>query len=146
MTTTQTTRSSRNGAGSNGDPPVVDKVAIILQAGPGSHETHARMLHSMLYSKELKERGHEVRLIFDGASTQWLEKWGDPQDDDDRRMGAFFEQLKDAGLTYVVCDFCSAAFQVREALEARGEPLVAEYMNHPSVASLIEDGFHLVTL
>ena len=40
------------------------KIAIILQAGPGSHESHARMFHSMVYSKELHEKGHEVRLIF----------------------------------------------------------------------------------
>ncbi len=146
MTTTQTAVSGTNVPSAKQQSLVVSKVAIILQAGPGSHESHARMFHSMLYSKELKERGHEVRLIFDGASTQWLDKWGAPQDDDDRIMGAFFERLKDAGLTYVVCDFCSAAFNVRAALEARGEPLAAEYMNHPSVASIIEDGFQLVTL
>lgn len=124
----------------------MSKVAIILQAGPGTHESHARMFHSMLYSKELKERGHEVRLVFDGASTEWLAKWADPQDEDDRMMGGFFNQLKDADLTYIVCDFCSVAFNVRDKLQAQGEPLVAEYMNHPSVASLIEDGFQLVTL
>ncbi len=122
------------------------KVAIILLAGPGSHESHARMFHSMIYSKELKEKGHEVRLVFDGASTEWLAKWGDPQDADDRMMGGFFNQLKDAGLTYVVCDFCSGAFNVHDKLTAQGEPLVAEYMNHPSVASLIDEGFQLITL
>ena len=60
------------------------KVAIILQAGPGTQESHARMFHSLIYSKELKEKGHEVRLVFDGASTEWLAKWGDPQDDERR--------------------------------------------------------------
>jgi hypothetical protein len=104
------------------------------------------MFHSMLYSKELKEKGHEVRLVFDGASTEWLAKWGDPQDNDDRMMAGFFGQLKDAGLTYVVCDFCSGAFNVHDKLTAQGEPLVAEYMNHPSVAGLVDEGFQLVTL
>ncbi|MFB3053402.1 MAG: DsrE family protein, partial [Dehalococcoidia bacterium] len=84
---------------------------------------------------------HEVRLVIDGASTEWLAKWGDPQDGDDRMMGGFFKQLKDAGLTYVVCDFCSGAFNVHDKLTAQGEPLVAEYMNHPSVASLIDECF-----
>ncbi len=65
----------------------MSKVAIILQAGPGSHESDARMFHSLVYSKELHERHHDVRLIFDGASTEWLAKWGDPADDDDRRIG-----------------------------------------------------------
>lgn len=122
------------------------RIAIILQAGPGSHESHARMFHSMVYSKELHEKGHEVRLIFDGAATEWLAKWGDPQDADDRVMGGFFNQLKDAGLAYVVCDFCANAFRVRDKLVAQGEPLLAEYLNHPSIASLVDDGFQIVTL
>ncbi len=122
------------------------KIAIILQAGPGSHESHARMFHSMVYSKELHEKGHEVRLIFDGASTEWLAKWGDPQDADDRMMAGFFNHLKDDGLAYVVCDFCAGAFQVRDRLAAQGEPLVAEYLNHPSVGSLVDEGFQIVTL
>ena len=122
------------------------KVAIILQAGPGTHESHARMFHSLVYSKELHEKGHEVRLIFDGASTEWLAKWGNPQEDDDRQMGGFMETLKNAGLVYNVCDFCAGAFGVRDRLKTQNEPLVAEYMNHPSIADLISDGFQLVTL
>lgn len=122
------------------------KVAIVLQAGPGTHESHARMFHSMAYSKELKERGHEVRLIFDGAGTEWLAKWGEPQDDDDRRMGAFFNALKGMELAYAVCDFCAGAFGVHQQLRAQAEPLTAEYMSHPSFASLFEDGFEVVVL
>ena len=124
----------------------MSKVAIILLVGPGTHESHARMFHSLVYSKELREKGHEVRLIFDGASTEWLAKWGDPQDDDDRMMGGFFAGLRDAGLTYIVCDFCAGAFKVHDKLKTQGVPLVAEYLNHPSVATLIDDGFQLLTL
>ncbi len=124
----------------------MNKFAIILQAGPGSHESHARMFHSMVYAKELKERGHDVRLVFDGAATEWLAKWGNPQNDDDRGMGGFFTQLKDAGLAYAVCDFCAMAFKVRARLKEQGEPLVAEYMNHPSIAALVDDGFQLIVL
>ena len=65
----------------------MNKFAIILQAGPGTHESHARMFHSMVYSKELHEAGHDVRLIFDGAATEWLAKWGDPQDADEPVAG-----------------------------------------------------------
>lgn len=122
------------------------KVAIILQAGPGTHESHARMFHSLVYSKELHEKGHDVRLIFDGASTEWLAKWGNPEDDDDRQMGGFMETLKGAGLVYAVCDFCAGAFGVRDRLKTQNEPLSAEYMNHPSIAGLISDGYQLVTL
>lgn len=124
----------------------MSKVAIILQAGPGTHESHARMFHALLYSKELNEKGHEVRLVFDGASTEWLARWDDPKDEDDDRMGGLFNSIKNAGLAYVVCDFCSGAFHVRDKLAAAGEPLDGEYMNHPSVVGLIDEGYQLVTL
>lgn len=124
----------------------MNKVAIVLQAGPGTHESHARMFHSMVYSKELKERGHEVRLIFDGAGTEWLAKWGEPQDEDDRRMGGLFNVLRDMEIAYAVCDFCAGVFGVHQSLKAQNEPLVGEYMNHPSFATLFEEGFEVVVL
>jgi hypothetical protein len=125
---------------------VLGKFAVILQAGPGTHESHARMFHSMVYAKELYEAGQEVRLIFDGAATAWLAKWGQPQNDDDRAMGGFFTQLKNAGVAYAVCDFCAAIFKVREQLRSSGEPLSSEYLGHPSIARLASDGFQLLVL
>ncbi len=122
------------------------RIAVILQAGPGSHESHARAFHAMVYTKELVERGHATRLIFDGAATQWLAKWGAPNDEDDRRMGAFFAALKSVGVAYAVCDFCAGAFQVRDTLAHLGEPLMAEYMDHPSIAGLVEEGYELLVL
>lgn len=124
----------------------MSKVAIILQAGPGSHESHARMFHALLYSKELHERGHDVRLVFDGASTEWLARWDDPKGEDDHRMGGFFGELKNTGVVYLVCDFCSGIFGVRDALAEHGEPLTAQYLNYPSIAELVESGYQLVTL
>ncbi len=50
------------------------KYAIILQAGKESHEGMARAAHAFLYAKELKEHGHDVVLIFDGAGTEWAEE------------------------------------------------------------------------
>jgi hypothetical protein len=122
------------------------KFAIILHAGPGTHESHARMFHGMVYSRELSEAGHDVQLIFDGAATGWLAKWGNPQDADDRGMSGFFTQLKNAGLAYAVCDFCSGSFKVRDELKSLGEPLDSEYLGHPSIARLAGDGYQLLVL
>lgn len=119
------------------------KVAIILHAGTGNHEQQARAFHSLVYAKELQERGSEVRLVFDGAGTEWLARWNDPQDEHDKQLAGFFQAVKQDGLVYSVCDFCSGAFQVRDKLVAAGEPLVAQYMNHPSVASLVDEGFQV---
>lgn len=55
-------------------------------------------------------------------------------------------QSKSAGLAYAVCDFCSAAFKVRDELKSIGEPLASEYLGHPSIARLAVDGFQLIVL
>jgi hypothetical protein len=124
----------------------VPKIAIILQAGPGTHEALARAFHAMVYSKELKERGHEVRLVFNGASTGWLAKRARPEDESDVMMAGLLAELKEAGLAYSVCDFCSVSFGVHDELKEHGEPLVAEYMDYPSVADLVEQGYQVITL
>jgi len=124
----------------------LSKVAIILQAGPGTHETHARMFHALIYTKELHERQHDVRLVFDGASTEWLARWDEPSNEDDQRMGAIFEGLKASEVVYMVCDFCAGSFGVRDTLATHGEPLTGEYLNHPSIAELVESGYQLLTL
>lgn len=124
-----------------------EKVAIVLQAGTESgHEGLARALHAVLYARELHERGHQVRLVFDGAGTTWLAAFHEAQEGPERRIGDLFLALRDAGLTYEVCDYCAGAFGVREALVTKGEPLASQYLDHPSIAELVEQGFHVWVL
>ena len=51
------------------------------------------LLHSLLYSKELHERGHDVRLVFDGAGTEWAARLHQPDGDEkiQRLSGLFAE-------------------------------------------------------
>lgn len=122
------------------------KLAIILQAGPGSDEGMARALHSLVYSKELVQNGHDLRLVFDGAGTEWVARWLDPVEEGDRGLAALFSQLMDNDLVYVVCDFCSTFFHVRDRLAAHDAPIVSQFMNHTSIASLVNEGYQLLAL
>ena len=120
------------------------KYAIILQAGKEHHEGTARAVHALLYARELKERGHEVVLIFDGAGTEWAEEFSNP--DSQSKLKATYDELRKLGVVEVVCDFCANAFQVKERLAARQAPLIAEYAGHPSIAKWIEQGYALIVL
>lgn len=122
------------------------KVAIILQAGPGSHEGLARAFHSLIYAKELSEHGAAVRLVFDGAGTQWPAYFRSGDTREAKGIGGLFDQLKADGLVYEVCDYCSGAFGVKETLQEQGEPLAAQYMDHPSIASLVADDYRILIL
>jgi hypothetical protein len=120
------------------------KYAIILQAGKESHEGMARAVHAFLYAKELKEHGHEVVLIFDGAGTEWAEELSNPESPS--KLKPMYEQLKQAGITEIICDFCAGAFAVKDRLSQRQLPLVAEYEGHPSIAKWVDDGYEILIL
>lgn len=120
------------------------KYLIILQSGKESHEGLARALHALLYTKELKEHGHDVVLVFDGAGTEWAEEWTNPQSQ--HKLAPMYRELRRQGLTMIICDFCAAAFDARKALKERNAPLVAEYEGHPSIAKWADKGFQIVIL
>lgn len=120
------------------------KFLIILQAGKESHEGLARALHALLYSKELKEHGHEVVLVFDGAGTEWAEEWTNP--DSQHKLAPMYRELSQQGSTSIICDFCAGAFAKKEALTERKAPLIGEYQGHPSIAKWVDKGFQIVVL
>src|SRR5258708_2491497 len=118
------------------------KYAFILQAGTESHEGMARALHAMLYATELKKKGHDVVLIFDGAGTEWAEALSRP----DNKLHPVYQKLMDSGVVEVVCDFCSTAFKVKDALAKEGAHFEGEYQGHPSIAKWVDQGYQLVVL
>jgi sulfur relay (sulfurtransferase) complex TusBCD TusD component (DsrE family) len=120
---------------------MVNKVAIVLQAGSESHEGVARALHALLYARELTERGGTARIVFDGAGTEWLARFRNPDSDSSRRLAGMFDQMKRDGLVYEVCDFCSGAFGVKG--ELTDEPMSGKYMDHPSIVDLVEEGHQI---
>ncbi len=120
------------------------KYLVILQAGKESHEGMARAVHALLYSKELKEHGHDVLLVFDGAGTEWVSEWTKPESED--KLKPMYEELRKAGVTQVICDFCANAFQVKENLKTQGQELTAEYQGHPSIAKYADQGYQMVVL
>jgi len=120
------------------------KFLVVLQAGAETHEGMARAVHALLYSKELKEHGHEVILIFDGAGTEWIEKWSKADSTD--KLANSYKELREMGVTQVVCDFCASAFKVKESLQKSEVTLSDEYKGHPSIAKWINKGYELIIL
>jgi len=120
------------------------KYAIILQAGKESHEGMARAVHALIYSKELKENGYDVVLIFDGAGTEWAEEFKNPESTS--VLIPHYKSVEELGITEVICEYCAGAFQVKEQLQARLCPLSGEYQGHPSIVKWIKKGYELVIL
>jgi hypothetical protein len=115
------------------------KFAVILQAQPADM---GRAVHGLLYSKDLKEAGHQVQLIFDGAGTTWVREFEKP----DHKYHKLYQEVKQAGLIAGACEYCAQAFQVKDEIARAGIPFRSEYAGHPSVAKLIKEGHTLITL
>lgn len=118
------------------------KFAVILQADTDRHEGMARAVHALLYSLEMKRAGYPVVLIFDGAGTGWAEKLRDPK----HPLHARYEEVKKAGVTEVVCDFCSGAFGVKDSLKKENAPFAAEFEGHPSILKWVKQGYKVIVL
>lgn len=121
------------------------KYLIILQAGKGTHEGMARTLHAFLYSRELKEKGNEVVLVFDGAGTEWAAELTNPLSKS--KLKPMFDEFRAMkGVPEIICDYCSDAFGVKEEFEGREVTLDGEYKGHPSITRWTDEGYQVVIL
>lgn len=115
------------------------KFAVILQAQPGDM---GRAVHGLLYTKDLKEAGHDVQLIFDGAGTTWIKEFERPE----HKYHNLYKEVKAKGLIGGACEYCAKAFKVDGAVTEAGIKFRGEYSGHPSIAQLIQQGYTLITL
>lgn len=120
------------------------RFGIILQAGKESHEGMARALHALLYATELRENGYEVILIFDGAGTEWIEELSNPNSQS--KLLPAYKAFKRTGTEEIVCDYCTVAFNVKEALQGREYYLTSGYKGHPSIVKWVKKGYQLLIL
>lgn len=129
--------------GCNQLKPENRKFVIILQAGTEGHEGMARALHALLYAKELKDGGHPIVLIFDGAGTTWAEAMRKP----DHMFHAKFVELEKSGIVEEVCDYCSGAFKVKDQLRKQGGvPFSSDFGGHPSIKKWVDQGYEIIVL
>jgi hypothetical protein len=117
----------------------VAKVAFLVLAGTQAREGLGRVVNAMIGTKELKEGGDDVRLIFDGAGTQWVGELAKP----DHRYHELFQAVRDrvAG----ACGYCAHAYGAEEDVHREQIALLDEYEHHPSLRRLLADGFQVLT-
>ena len=114
------------------------KAAIIVLAGNESHADRGRVFNALEAAKEFDENGDDYRLIFDGAGTEWVPELEDEDHDYHQLYSAVSDE---AG----VCDFCANAFDVGDEVDDSGVARMDGYDGHPSVRSLVEEGYEVIT-
>ncbi len=115
------------------------RAAIIVLAGTDGHGNLGRVVNALETAREFAEtEGDEVELVFDGAATQWIPELEDADNDYHELYRAVRDQA-------AVCDYCSGAFGVEEAVEEAGITTLDEHDGHPSIRSFVDDDYEVIT-
>lgn len=115
------------------------KVAIVVLADKETHADMGRIANALECVKEFKEKGDEVKLIFDGAGTRWLPELFKQ----DNLLHGLYESVKDK--TAGACSFCAMAFGVKDAIQECKIKLLEEFEGHPSISGLVHQGYQIIT-
>lgn len=115
------------------------KISVVLLADSESHGDLGRLANALSLTKEAKEAGDEVELVFDGAGTTWIPKVSDPE----HKLNPVYRAIEDkvAG----ACEFCANAFEVKDEVKEAGVSLISEFEGHPSLRARVADGYEVVT-
>ncbi len=98
-------------------------------------------VHVLLHALDLEEKGHEVKVILEGAATKQIAELADAN----QPFARLYAQVKERGLVAAVCKACAAKMEALEAAQAQGLPIGAEMSGHPSLAPYLEAGYQIVT-
>lgn len=109
----------------------MSRAAILILAGADTHSDLGRLVNGLVAAKEFKERGDDIKVIFDGGSTAWLHKLIDPEHPAHRLFQQVHEAVEGA------CQYCAGAFHATEAVRQAKVALLDEYEGHPSIAGLL---------
>jgi hypothetical protein len=98
-------------------------------------------IHVLLNALDMKERGHEVRIVIEGSATKLipdLGKEGNP-------MHALYQKAKDLSLIDGACKACSNKMGVLDAVQQEGFRLLDDMSGHPGMATYQEEGYEIIT-
>ena len=113
--------------------------AVVILAGTEGHENLGRLVNGLETAREFAETdGDDVKLIFDGAGTQWIPELED-QDSDYHDL---YSAVRD---TAAACGYCAGAFGVDGEVADAGVATLDDHDGHPSIRSLVDDDYEVIS-
>ncbi len=98
-------------------------------------------IHVLLNALDMKEKGHEVKVVIEGAATKLIPELAKS----DNPLHKLWENAKSAGLVDGVCKACSNKMGTLEAAKDQGLAFLDEMTGHPSMARYHDAGFEVIT-
>lgn len=119
------------------------KIAIVVLSSTETPEAHGRLIHALMDGKALKEAGHDVKLVFEGMGVTWLQEFHVREHPVTKGYSSEFDVLRPHILG--ACDFCATKrFQVQDAVNALGIPLLGGDGHHFNASVLVAEGYQVI--
>jgi hypothetical protein len=98
-------------------------------------------IHVLLNALDLDAKGHEARIVIEGAATQLLPKLIEVENP----LNQLWTRCITAGLVAGVCRACANKMGTLEAAKDQQLPLLAEMNGHPGMAVYMDAGYTIIT-
>lgn len=98
-------------------------------------------VHVLLNALDMKEKGKDVAIIFEGASVKLVHTL----EDEKCHFHALYTKAKEAKLIDGACKACSAKLGVLDEVKASGLPLLDDMSGHPSISGYTDKGYTVLT-
>jgi len=115
------------------------RVAVVVLADTETSEALGRVVNALITAKECHQAGDDISVIFDGAGTRWIPTLASSE----HRYHRLYEDVRETFSG--ACAYCAKAYGVRREVEQAGIALLDDFDQHPSLRSLIADGYHVLT-
>lgn len=96
------------------------------------------LLHTLLFAKEMKDKGDEVKIIFEGEGVQWAKDFLNEDHPLHNHAKPLFENI-------VVCEACASMFNVLNDIKDKVTVENALY-GHISLRKYLEENYKIIEL
>ncbi|MFP4392850.1 MAG: DsrE family protein [Desulfohalobiaceae bacterium] len=98
-------------------------------------------IHVLLNSLDMKEKGHEVGIVIEGAATKLIPELVK----EDHPLQELWAKAREQGLVYGACRACSHKMGTLEDARDQGIELLDDMSGHPSMAGFQHSGHEIIT-
>ncbi|MGV8075554.1 MAG: cytoplasmic protein [Syntrophobacteraceae bacterium] len=98
-------------------------------------------IHVLLNALDMKAKGHEAKIIIEGASVKLIPELVKPENP----LFGLWKKNREAGLVEGVCKACSSKLGTLEAAKEQGLTLLDDVSGHPGIAAYRDRGYEIIT-
>jgi hypothetical protein len=98
-------------------------------------------IHVLLNALDMKAKGHEAKIIIEGASVKLIPELVNPGNP----LNGLWKKNLEADLVGGICKACSNKLGTLEAAKAQGLILLDDMSGHPGMASYRDKGYEIIT-